>query len=54
MFIKCYLIIGVVVATFIAIGYLTDNKTYTKTELFFGSIIDIIAWPFIILLNIIE
>lgn len=50
---KIYLIAGIIVEAFILKGYAEDEVPYTKAELFFGGIIDILTWPIVLLLHII-
>lgn len=49
---KIYLIIGTIFEVFILVNYLRDKVPYTKTEIIVGGIIDIIAWPVVLLDNI--
>lgn len=49
---KIYLIIGTIFEAFIMANYLRDKVPYTKTEIIVGGIIDIIAWPVVLLDNI--
>lgn len=50
---KIYLIAGIIVEAFILKGYAEDEVPYTKAELFFGGIIDILTWPIVLLVHII-
>lgn len=50
---KIYLIAGIIVEAFIIKGYAEDEVPYTKAELFFGGIIDILTWPIVLLVHII-
>ncbi len=50
---KLYLIAGIIVEAFIIKGYVENEVPYTKAELFFGGIIDILTWPIVLLVHII-
>ena len=50
---KIYLIAGIIVEAFILKGYAEDEVPYTKAELFFGGIIDILTWPIVLLVHFI-
>lgn len=50
---KIYLIVGTIFEFFILRNYLRDKVPYTKTEIIVGDIIDIIAWPVVLLVNIV-
>ncbi len=49
---KPYLIAGIIVEAFILKGY-TEEVPYTRAEIFFGGIIDILTWPIVLLVHII-
>ena len=50
---KIYLIIGTIFEAFVLANYFKDEVSYTKTEIIVGDIIDIIAWPVVLLVNIV-
>lgn len=54
MIAKIYLICGIVFEFFILKSYFENNDPYTIAEILIGAVIDIIAWPIILLENIIE
>lgn len=49
-----YLTVGVIFEVFILRQYQKDKVPYTKASIIIGSIIDIIAWPVVLLGNIME
>ena len=53
MALKLYLIAGIIVEAFFIKGYAENKVPYTKAEIFFGGIIDIVTWPVVLLAHII-
>ena len=53
MALKLYLIAGIIVEAFIIKGNAENKVPYTKAEIFFGGIIDIVTWPVVLLAHII-
>lgn len=53
MALRLYLIAGIIVEAFIIKGYIESEAPYTKAEIFFGGIIDIVTWPLVLLVHII-
>lgn len=52
MIAKIYLIFGIVFEAFILNSYWKNKVPYTKVEIFIGGIIDILAWPIVLIDNI--
>lgn len=48
-----YLTIGFICEAIVLWGYIRDEDQYTWYELLIGAVVDIIAWPIIIILSII-
>ncbi len=51
---KLYLIAGIVFEAFVIRAYIKDKPGYRKIEYLVGGIIDIVAWPIILLENVIR
>lgn len=49
---KIYLICGIIFEAFILNSYWKNKVPYTKAEIFIGGIIDILAWPIVLINNI--
>lgn len=49
-----YLTVGVIFEAFILRQYKKDKVPYTRLQIIIGGIIDIIAWPVVLLGNIME
>jgi len=45
---------GVIFETFVIRAYIKDKVPYRKVDFVIGGIIDIVAWPVVLLQNIIE
>lgn len=54
MAVKIYLIAGILFEAFVLWDYFRCKVPYTKAEIVFGAIIDIVAWPIVLLANIID
>lgn len=50
-YILTYLLIGFPFEGLIVIGYLKNKVQFTKAEMIIGGIIDILLWPFVILIT---
>lgn len=50
---KIYFIMGVIHEVFVLKTYWEEKVPYTKAEILFGAAIDIIAWPIVLIVNII-
>ncbi|MEY8573699.1 hypothetical protein AALD01_04710 [Oscillospiraceae bacterium 21-37] len=50
-YILTYLLIGFLFEGLIVIGYLKNKVQFTKAEMIIGGIIDILLWPFVILIT---
>lgn len=51
---KLYFAIGVIFEVFVMRGYIKEKVPYALTEIITGGIIDIVAWPVVLIANIIE
>jgi len=51
---KLYLIVGIIFEAFTIRGYIEQKVPYTKAEILIGGIIDIVTWPIVLLVNIID
>lgn len=51
---KLYLIAGIIFEAFVIGAYIKDKPAYRKIDYLVGGIIDIVAWPIVLLDNIIE
>lgn len=54
MALKLYLIVGIIFATYVIKGYIENEVPYTKAEILIGGILDILTWPIVLLVNIID
>lgn len=51
---KLYLIAGIVFEVFVIGAYIKDKPQYRKIDYLVGGVIDIVAWPIVLLENIIR
>ena len=51
---KIYLIAGLITEAFILRTYWKEKVPYTKDELLIGAAVDIIAWPIVLIANIVS
>ena len=51
---KLYFATGVLFEAFVMRGYIKEKVPYALAEIITGGIIDIVAWPVVLLVNIIE
>lgn len=51
---KIYSIAGIIIEAFIIRTYMKEKVRYTKAELLVGAAVDIIAWPIVLIGNVIR
>lgn len=51
---KIYLTIGLIFEILVLRSYIKANVPYTKFEIWLGAVIDVFAWPIVLLRNIIN
>ena len=49
----CYLVVGIMLEILVIKSYIKHNPHYDKIQYLIGSVIDIVAWPIVLLGNII-
>ena len=54
MFLGLYLFIGIIFAAFVVRGYIDTDYEVTKRQLILGAILDVITWPIVIVVNVID
>lgn len=54
MALKLYLIVGIIFAAYVIKGYIENEVPYTKAEILIGGILDILTWPIVLLVNLID
>ena len=51
---KLYLFAGVIFEAYTLWGYIKDKVPYTISEIILGGLLDILTWPIVLLINIID
>lgn len=54
MALKLYLTAGIIFEVFVIGAYIKDKVPYRKIDFLIGGVIDIIAWPIVLLENIVR